>query len=95
MCSVCLPQSCGNNMGFTEAVTVGSHLYSLYWVQKPCESFEAFDEDGGKRGCTVSYIKAERAVVPRAPGVQHCSSPASLSCSLSLPCVDSEPEGCQ
>lgn len=56
-------------MGFTEAVTVGSHLYSLYWVQKPCESFEAFDEDGGKRGCTVFYIKAERAVVPRAPGV--------------------------
>lgn len=51
-----------------EAVTLGSHMYSVPGVQKPCEFFDAFDEDARKQGklwdCTGFYIKAEAAVVP-------------------------------
>ena len=32
-----------------EAVTLGSHMYSVPGVQKPCEFFDAFDEDARKR----------------------------------------------
>lgn len=68
VCSLCLPQSCGNNVGCMEAVTLGSHMYSVPGVQKPCEFFDAFDEDARKQGklwdCTGFYIKAEAAVVP-------------------------------
>ena len=55
-------------MGCMEAVTLGSHMYSLPGVQKPRKFFDAFDEDARKQGklwdCTGFYIKAEAAVVP-------------------------------
>lgn len=37
MCSVCLTLSCGNNMGFMEAVSLGCTVLSVLGVQKPCE----------------------------------------------------------
>lgn len=59
-CSLCLPQSCGNSMGCMEAVTLGSHMYSLPDVQKPRKFLMPLIEDARETGklwdCTGFYI---------------------------------------
>lgn len=75
-----LTESCGSSMGFMKAVALGSCLCSLYQVCKSLVRFFFFFfflkpmmmmPRNGEDSQVVQgfYIKAERALVPRAPGL--------------------------